>query len=474
MHRDLKSQNILLDKDLHAKITDFGISKIIEDPTKIMTKGRGTLCWMAPEVMRVEEAGQKKRYTYKADVYSYGIVLWEIAARKEPYAGLDIFKLYEKINEGGRPEIQKSFLPRGQSKSYAGLMRCCWAQDPDQRPSMKEVKNQLNIILSDKKAEPRYPVAEHTTKHNKKHHRAVMDDKGRMSLSYRISHRDLQYNESEKLGQGGFGMVYHGMWRNYTEVAIKQLHVQQMSKEMLDGFKKEASMMASLHHPNIVHLFGVCMKPGYYSMVMEYFPRGSLDKVLRSEESLTWGKRWEIAYDVGCGLSYLHDNNILHRDLKSSNILLDQQMRAKLSDFGLSRVKTESAAMTRQSVGTLPWMAPELFESGAEYTPKADIYSYGIILWELSSRQKPFDKASEAQIIGAVTSGQRLDIPEDCPHSMAKLMGRCWAQEPKQRPKIEEVVDELKADKYSDAESIASTDISYHIDSSPSYQFTSV
>jgi hypothetical protein len=304
--------------------------------------------------------------------------------------------------------------------------------------------------------------------------KTMMDDKGRMSLSYRISHRDLQYNESEKLGQGGFGMVYHGMWRNYTEVAIKQLHVQQMSKEMLDGFKKEASMMASLHHPNIVHLFGVCMKPGYYSMVMEYFPRGSLDKVLRSEESLTWGKRWEIAYDVGCGLSYLHDNNILHRDLKSSNILLDHQMRAKLSDFGLSRVKTESAAMTRQSVGTLPWMAPELFESGVEYTPKADIYSYGIILWELSSRQKPFDKASEAQIIGAVTSGQRLDIPEDCPHSMAKLMGRCWAQEPKQRPKIEEVVDELKADKYSDAESIASTDISYHIDSSPSYQFTSV
>jgi len=151
MHRDLKSQNILLDEDLHAKITDFGISKIIEDPTKTMTKGRGTPCWMAPEVMRIEEDGQKKSYTFKADVYSYGIVLWEIAAREEPYTGLDIFKLYEKIKEGGRPEIKKSFLPPEQPKSYARLMRRCWAQDPDQRPSMEEVKNQLTTILADKK-----------------------------------------------------------------------------------------------------------------------------------------------------------------------------------------------------------------------------------------------------------------------------------------------------------------------------------
>jgi len=277
------------------------------------------------------------------------------------------------------------------------------------------------------------------------------------------------------------------MWCNHTEVAIKQLHVQKISKELLDGFKKEASMMASLHHPNIVQLFGVCLEKGHYSIVMEYFPQGSLDKVLHSNESLTWQQRWQIAYDVSRGLSYLHGKAILHRDLKSSNVLLDKQMTVKLSDFGLSR--GEDAQLTRQSVGTLAWMAPELFESGAKYTQKSDVYSYGMILWELSSRKKPFNEATNgAQIIGAVTSGQRLNIPKDCPPSIAKLIGRCWAQKPKQRPEIEEVVNE-----YADATSITTEHLeeakigvpttdsdSYRIDSSRidssllSYQFTSV
>jgi len=140
----------------------------------------------------------------------------------------------------------------------------------------------------------------------------------------------------------------------------------------------------------------------------------------------------------------LHKENILHRDLKSLNVLLDERMRAKLTDFGLSKIKTESTGtsnLSNQPVGTLKWMAPELFMRKAQHTLKSDIYSLGMTLWELVSRKCPFDDAITATTaVKWVQDGQREEIPSDCPSDLAKLITICWNQEPDKRPTADEAV----------------------------------
>jgi len=206
--------------------------------------------------------------------------------------------------------------------------------------------------------------------------------------------------------------------------------------------------MVGLRHPNIVQLYGVCLEPGHYGMVMELMPKGSLFDVLHNAgERLDWKIRWEIGMDVGQGLSVLHAQGILHRDLKSLNVLLDGNLRAKLTDFGLSRVKTESAASTKhQAAGTVRWMAPELFKRTAKYTEGSDIYSYGMILWELASRKTPYeDAANEAVVIQWIKDGETEIIPADCPEIFGAVTKSCWAMEPASRPKAADAVTRLGA-----------------------------
>jgi tRNA A-37 threonylcarbamoyl transferase component Bud32 len=209
--------------------------------------------------------------------------------------------------------------------------------------------------------------------------------------SYVIEYSSLKYSTNNKLGEGGFGVVYKGEWQN-VPVAIKELHLKNLSKETLDEFKREAEIMAKLRFPNIVNLYGVCLQPNKYSMVMELMPKGSLYNLLHNGQPLPWKIRYSISMDIATGLAYLHSKKILHRDLKSPNVLLDQNLRAKLADFGLAEVRHETmttSTMANQTAGSLPWMAPELFQRKAQYTEAADIYSTGMIFWEITSRKKP-------------------------------------------------------------------------------------
>jgi serine/threonine protein kinase len=145
----------------------------------------------------------------------------------------------------------------------------------------------------------------------------------------------------------------------------------------------------------------------------------------------------------------LFAENILHRDLKSLNVLLDDRYRAKLCDFGLAKVKTETSSSTKNEVaGTLAWMAPELFKRKAIYTKKADIYSYGMVLWEIAARQLPYQDANgnQALISKWVSEGEREEIPDDTPPKLASLIKFCWEAEPDKRPSAEQVVIELKSE----------------------------
>jgi flagellar biosynthesis GTPase FlhF len=258
-----------------------------------------------------------------------------------------------------------------------------------------------------------------------------------------IKYSCLQLDTNKPLGKGGFGIVYKGTYNN-DPVAVKELLALDVSSEK--KFVEEATFMAQMSFcPRVIKIQGICVEPNHYSIVMELMPKGSLFDLLHNNQELPWKIRYQISMDITVGVEYLHEHNIKHRDLKSLNVLLDENLRAKITDFGLAKtkktitsIKILTGAKKDDCVGTLPWMAPELFKM-EEYTSASDVYSVGMVFWEIAARKVPWRKALDSQIIiDQVKNGNREKIPKKCPKSYAQLITNCW-KERTQRPKMQEI-----------------------------------
>ncbi len=182
---------------------------------------------------------------------------------------------------------------------------------------------------------------------------------------------------------------------------------------------------------------------------MELMPKGSLYDLLHNGQDLPWSIRYQIALDAASGLRDLHEHKpvILHRDLKSFNILLNDRLRAKLADFGLAKVKHENSSQSSVSkgkVGTLLWMAPELFDDEPKVTAASDIYSFGMVLWELVTRRLPYDKWRPEAAGVRIAQGKKEEIPGDCPAALKKIIESCWQSAPTDRPTAIRVQEDLK------------------------------
>jgi len=219
--------------------------------------------------------------------------------------------------------------------------------------------------------------------------------------------------------------------------------------DLTADFEREAKLMAQCQFSQVVELYGICQGPGHVAMVMEYLPKGSLYHVLHdSKETLPWNPiRWNIAIDMGKGLSYLHSQKILHRDLKSLNVLLDQHYRAKITDFGLAKIKLETnstSTKTKQGMGTTRWRAPELFsidEEAPSPTQKTDVYSYGMVLWEIASRELPYKNAPDDMMAGIwIMKGKNEKVPENTPKMYKTIIDQAWEKTPEKRPQTYEMV----------------------------------
>ncbi|XP_029126432.1 cold-responsive protein kinase 1-like isoform X2 [Cajanus cajan] len=203
------------------------------------------------------------------------------------------------------------------------------------------------------------------------------------------------FSEKNKLGEGGFGAVYKGTMKNGKIVAVKKL-ISRKSNKIDDEFESEVTLISNVHHRNLVRLLGCCSKGQERILVYEYMANNSLDKFLfgKRECSLNWKQRYDIILGTARGLTYLHEEfyvSIIHRDIKSGNILLDEELQPKISDFGLVRLLPEDQShLSTRVAGTLGYTAPEYVLHG-QLSGKADTYSYGIVVLEIISGQKCTD-----------------------------------------------------------------------------------
>lgn len=263
-------------------------------------------------------------------------------------------------------------------------------------------------------------------------------------LDYEILWEDLTIGE--QIGQGSCGTVYHGLWYG-SDVAVKVFSKQEYSDDIIHSFRQEVSLMKRLRHPNVLLFMGAVTSPQRLCIVTEFLPRGSLFRLLqRNTSKLEWRRRVHMALDIARGMTYLHHCNppIIHRDLKSSNLLVDKNWTVKVGDFGLSRLKHDTYLTTKTGKGTPQWMAPEVLRNEPS-DEKSDVYSFGVILWELATEKIPWDNLNSMQVIGAVGfMNQRLEIPKDVDPQWASIIESCWHSDPTLRPTFQELLERLR------------------------------
>ncbi|KQK18836.1 probable serine/threonine-protein kinase SIS8 [Brachypodium distachyon] len=264
-----------------------------------------------------------------------------------------------------------------------------------------------------------------------------------------VAEFEIQWEEitlGERVGLGSFGEVYRGEWHG-TEVAVKKFLQQDISSDILEELKAEVRIMKRLRHPNVVLFMGAVTRVPNLSILTEFLPRGSLFRLIRRPNNqLDERKRIRMALDVARGMNYLHNCTpvVVHRDLKSPNLLVDKNWVVKVCDFGLSRIKHSTFLSSRSTAGTAEWMAPEVLRNEPS-DEKCDVFSYGVILWELCTLLQPWEGMNPMQVVGAVGFQQRrLDIPADVDPAVAEIIQRCWQTDPKMRPSFSEIMAALK------------------------------
>ena len=269
-------------------------------------------------------------------------------------------------------------------------------------------------------------------------------------LKSTIDESELIYHEP--VGGGATGVVYRVTWKSrkfgHIEAAAKRIPI--FKEDNVDEkFGSEIYYLQSLSHANIIAYYGHVVSPDHLVIVTEYAEKGSLFDYLHRTSHLPPKLKLKWAIQAARGIKYLQDKNIVHRDVKSGNFLITSQDNLKICDFGIAKDLSSTTASSRK--GTIRWLAPEAFSftSSSMLSQKADIFSFGIVLWELETCELPYKGAREERVMWLVgVEGSRPEIPPNCSPVLKDLMQRCWNTDRNRRPDMEVILQQLESCKF--------------------------
>ncbi|XP_062516474.1 uncharacterized protein LOC134191860 isoform X2 [Corticium candelabrum] len=428
VHRDLAARNVLVFSPNVVKVADFGLSRTLETDRDYYTTIQTTklpLKWMAPECWN------KGKFTPLSDVWSFGVTLWEImsyAAR--PYYGLQPQDVIAYV-EAGKCLAKPDSCPDAVYK----IMQSCWKFDPHERITFEE--------LSQKLGSEQYVDVATQSRRSRGVAGPVMIDYSALTMG-------------KDLGEGAFGSVMQASWKQpdgtNKEVAVKSIS-QEARPNDRDAFLKEASMMVSLRHRNIVQMLGISLPPGTKSLlvVSELIPLGNLLDYLKRNQ-LQDSKLKMFAQQIASGMAYLEEARIIHRDLAARNVLVAASDIVKVSDFGMSKALGMTQEYYRVSgPDKIPirWVAPESILY-FKFSNKSDVWSFGVTMWEMwCGGAMPWAGVATTDLVMMLESGKRLEQPrgiyndQACCEDVWRIMNACWQYDPNDRPDFAQLKEQL-------------------------------
>uniref|UniRef100_A0A2P2LRC6 Uncharacterized protein MANES_17G046400 n=1 Tax=Rhizophora mucronata TaxID=61149 RepID=A0A2P2LRC6_RHIMU len=249
-----------------------------------------------------------------------------------------------------------------------------------------------------------------------------------------------------RFAHGAHSRLYHGVYKN-EPVAVKIIRVPDddengtLTARLEKQFNREVTHLSHLCHPNVIKFVAACKNQPVYCVITEYLSEGSLRAYLHKLEhkSLPLQKLIAIALEIAHGMEYIHSQGVIHRDLKPENILINQNFNMKIADFGIACEEVYCDSLG-DDPGTYRWMAPEMIKKKS-YGRKVDVYSFGLILWEMLTGTIPYEDMNPIQAAFAVVNKNlRPVIPGNCPPAMRDLIEQCWSLRPEKRPEFSQIV----------------------------------
>nr|XP_043635289.1 uncharacterized protein LOC122606497 isoform X2 [Erigeron canadensis] len=503
IHRDIKSGKVMLDENWDAKVSGFGLSVKVPATRRhhrVFDKAVGTLGYADPVYVETQTA------TQKSDVYSFGVVLFEVLSGRRAYAkdgaGRYLASVamshYEegKLDEIIDPHIRNQMHPLS-FKIFSDTAYHCLKKDREQRPDMDKVAEALENAweLQWKHENPAQltPPAFGTSPNHLQIQEQDQVANGKVTRhaaelkDLRIPLTDIikatkNFDKQYRIGKGGQGKVYEAKLdvlietKNKGEVSKKQnraVAIKWIKANGEEGFDAEIKLLTRCKHDNIVTLHGFCDESDKLILVYEHVSNGSLDDHLRDNHkltNLTWRRRLNICIGIARGLKYLHTTktedkqSIVHRDIKSGNILLTKNWGAKIADFGLSKFhhvdEQEKTHISNNVAGTPYYVCPAYLKNG-KFKRAIDIYSFGVVFFEILSGKLAYDKIyirehkdGIAHIARQRFNDQTLhemvdpiimkEVDQDCLKTFLAVAHKCVSKTQKERPSAEQTLEELE------------------------------
>ncbi|RIB28060.1 kinase-like domain-containing protein [Gigaspora rosea] len=432
VHRDLHSKNILIN-DGKVLIADFGIAKQLNDSISLSSSSgiMGMPAYIDPQYF---QSGANFKLDKQSDIYSLGVLFWELTSGAPPFNNLPAEAIILDIINNKREKI----IPNT-PLDYVCLYKECWSYIPAKRPTLDEVLIKLKMLSAETSIE--FMINDMNTDNSiksrvGKHYSSVDEIIKESNINF--------YNESsdfEQISENKFGQVEKAYWKSRgLIVTLNNLNIDETN---IHEVIKEIQSIAKVNfHSHIRHFYGIAKdyNNACYFLIMQYTNGCNLQEYLKKIfNKLTWSDKLRIALQIAEGLVELHKNRIIFKELNSKNILVHDGRI--IINFVISKwTNIESAIVTHADYWAPAYIDPQyLKDNKYERDEKSNIYSFGVILWEISSGRPPFNLIGEYEIIYQIFQGKRETFVEDTPIPYAQLCARCWDEEPDNRPDIQEV-----------------------------------